>query len=307
MKKGCLLFLIVAIAVPVAYLLISNHSKKVEIQKEIDSVETVFENAEKEERKSPEPRESKPLDLEKTIRLFHILNDGYSTSKSMFEYLQFVAAQDYSGIPDEVLEAEKKLLPLYKGIRTAEYDLNETQKRRYWGAIKNSVDLKTVTSPIAQIAATGGFDPTAFVSLATMGITSGTNFYSEIQRNDEIEKSAKKALEENKEAYLSYLSEYTVLYLKYLAMWNEMCLLRDKAYLAINNGDIDGALESLNAVLQKYPTDSESQLLKSFCLLYKAEQGIGVSGDVHNADNARDILNQYVKEHPDRAAPALLL
>ncbi len=42
MKKGCLLFLVVAIAVPVAYLLISNHSKKVEIQKEIDSVETVF-------------------------------------------------------------------------------------------------------------------------------------------------------------------------------------------------------------------------------------------------------------------------
>lgn len=307
MKKGCLLILVVAIAIPVTYLLVSSHSKKVEIQKEIDTVETVFENAEKEEHKSPEPRESKPLDLEKTIRLFHILNDGYSTTKSVFEYLQFLATQDYSGIPDEVLEAEKKLLPLYKGLREAEYDLNETQKRRYWGAIKKSVDLKTVTSPIAQIAATGGFDPTAFVSLATMGITSGTNFYSEIQRNDEIEKSAKKALEENKEAYLSYLSEYTVLYLKYLAMWNEMCLLRDKAYLAINNGDIDGALESLNAVLQKYPTDSESQLLKSFCLLYKAEQGIGVSGDVHNADNARDILNQYIADHPDRAAPALLL
>ena len=307
MKKGCLLFLIVAIAVPVAYLLISNHSKKVEIQKEIDSVETVFENAEKEEQVVPQKHDDKPLDLEKTIRLFHILNDGYSTTESMFEYLQFLATQDYSGIPNEVLEAERKLLPLYKGIRSAEYDLNETQKKRYWNAIKKSVDIKNVTSPIAQIAATGGFDPTAFLSLATMGVSSGTNFYNEILKNDEIEKSAKKALEENKDAYLNYLSEYSMLYLKYLAMWNEMCLLRDKAYLAINNGDIDGALESLNAVLQKYPTDSESQLLKSFCLLYKAEKGLVFSGDVHNADNARDILNQYIKEHPDKAAPALLL
>ena len=61
MKKSCLLFLVVAIAIPVTYLLVSSHSKKVEIQKEIDTVETVFENAEKEEHKSPAPRESKPL------------------------------------------------------------------------------------------------------------------------------------------------------------------------------------------------------------------------------------------------------
>ena len=307
MKKGCLLFLIIAIAIPVSYILISNHSKKVAIQKEIDSVETVFENAEKEEQASPKAHESKPLDLEKTIRLFHILNDGYSTSKDMFEYLQFLATQDYSGIPEEVLEAEKKLLPLYKGIRSAEYDLNETQKKRYWNAIKKSVDLKKVTSPIAQIAATGGFDPTSLLSLATVGVSSGTNFYNEIQKSDEIEESAKKALEENKEAYLNYLTEYTVLYLKYLAEWNEMCLLRDKAYLAINNGDIEGALASLDAVLQKYPTDSESLLLKSFCLLYKSEQSENISNDKRNADIAKDILNQYIAEHSDRAAPALVL
>ena len=307
MKKGCLLFLIIAIAIPVSYILISNHSKKVAIQKEIDSVETVFENAEKEEQAAPKAHESKPLDLEKTIRLFHILNDGYSTSKDMFEYLQFLATQDYSGIPEEVLEAEKKLLPLYKGIRSAEYDLNETQKKRYWNAIKKSVDLKKVTSPIAQIAATGGFDPTSLLSLATVGVSSGTNFYNEIQKSDEIEESAKKALEENKEAYLNYLTEYTVLYLKYLAKWNEMCLLRDKAYLAINNGDIEGALASLDAVLQKYPTDSESLLLKSFCLLYKSEQSENISNDKRNADIAKDILNQYIAEHSDRAAPALVL
>ena len=307
MKKGCWLFLAIAIAIPVTYILISNHSKKVVIQKEIDSVETVLQNAEKEEQSSPKIQESKPLDLEKTIRLFHILNDGYSTTKDMFEYLQFLAAQDYSGIPEEVLEAEKKLLPLYKGIRSAEYDLNETQKKRYWTAIKKSVDLKSVSSPIAQIAVTGGFDPTSFLSLATVGVSSGTNFYNEIQKSDDIEERAKKALEENKDAYLTYLTEYTLLYLKYLAMWNEMCLLRDKAYLAINNGDIDGALESLDAVLQKYPTDSESLLLKSFCLLYKSGQGVNVSNDRQNADIARDILNQYVAEHPDRAAPALVL
>ena len=307
MKKGCLLFLVVVIAVSVAYILISRHKKDVEIQKEIDSVEAVFENAEQEEHKSPEPQESKPLDLEKTIRLFHILNDGFSTTKSMFEYLQFLATQDYSGIPAEVIDSEKKLLPLYKGIRAAEYDLNETQKKRYWNAIRKSVDLKSVTSPIAQLVTTGGFDPTSLLSLATAGVASGSNFYSEIQRNDEIEKSAKKALEENKEAYLSYLSEYTILYLKYLAKWNEMCLLRDKAYLAINNGDIRGALELLNAVLEKYPTDQESLLLKSFCLLYEAGRGVEISGDKLNADVARDILNQYIADHPDRSAPALVL
>lgn len=307
MKKGCLLFLAVVIATPVTYFLISNHSKKAEIQKEIDSVETVFENAEKDEQASPKARESKPLDLEKTVRLFHILNDGFSTSKNMFEYLQFLATQDYSSIPDEVLDAQKKLLPLYKGIRSAEYDLNETQKKRYWNAITKSVDLKSITSPIAQMVATGGFDPTAVLSLAKSGISSGGHFYDEIQKNDEIEKNAKKALEENREAYLNYLSEYTLLYLKYLFQWNEMCLLRDRAYLAINNGNVGEAIKSLDAVLQKYPTDSESLLLKSFCLLYGSERGVDFYSDKRNADIARDILNQYIAEHPDRAAPALVL
>lgn len=116
MKKGCLLFLVVVIAVSVAYILISRHKKDVEIQKEIDSVEAVFENAEQEERKSPEPQESKPLDLEKTIRLFHILNDGFSTTKSMFEYLQFLATQDYSGIPAEVIDSEKSCCLFIKGF-----------------------------------------------------------------------------------------------------------------------------------------------------------------------------------------------
>lgn len=301
MKKGCLLFLIIIIAIPLIYIFVSKHSKESEIQKELDSVEKVFENAEKNEDIHSENQAIKQMDLEKTIRLFHILNDGYSTSKNMYEYLQFLATQDYNGIPDEVLNAEKKLIPLYKEIRAAEYNLNETQKKRYWNAITKSVDLKNVTSSIAQFASGD------ILSLAKAGVSSGTNFYNEIQKNDEMEENAKKALEKSKDAYLGYLNEYTTLYLKYLAKWNEMCLLRDKAYLAINNGDVNGAIETLKTVLQKYPTDQESKLLLAFCLLYKSQKGVDISNDKRNADEAKDILNQYINDYPDRAAPALVL
>ena len=74
-------------------------------------------------------------DLEKTIRLFHILDAGYEKSHNIQEYLQFLAVQDYRGIPPEVIRAKKKLIPYYKTLRRAEEDLSEAEKRNLWNAV----------------------------------------------------------------------------------------------------------------------------------------------------------------------------
>ncbi len=249
-------------------------------------------------------------DLEKTIRLFHILDAGYEKSHNIQEYLQFLAVQDYRGIPPEVIRAKKKLIPYYKTLRRAEEDLDEAEKRNLWNAVAGNETLISVNSPIAEgirAAFSGGLDVIAVSNLVTKGILTGKDFFKNLKQNEKLEKEARAALEKHQDAYLAYLEEYIRLYVSYMAKWNRLCLMRDKAYISISNGDVDGALVVLSQVLSEYPHDRESTLLKSFCLVRRAQLGEANSELLGGLEEAKQLLGNFVRDYPEKSAPALVL
>ncbi len=288
---------VLAIGAVVVWWIMSDNAKDKKVQQEIDAVVKVLDEASGDiatstdvsgsesvpdsveapvEQPGDSSGDKSPFDLEKTIRLFHILDDGYKKSHNIQEYLQFLAVQDYRGIPPEVIRAKKKLIPYYKTLRRAEEDLNEAEKRNLWDAVAGNETLLSVNSPIAEgirAAFSGGLDVIAVSNLVTKGVLVGTDFFKNLQKNEKIEKEARLALEKHQDAYLAYLEEYIRLYVSYMAKWNRLCLMRDKAYISISNGDIDGALVVLSQVLSEYPHDRESILLKSFCLVRRAQLG----------------------------------
>ena len=141
----------------------------------------------------------------------------------------------------------------------------------------------------------------------TKSVSAGKNFYDNLLKNEDMMKEAREALEENREAYLEYLEEYTKLYIDYMAKWNRLCLMRDQAYIAINNGDIDGAITTLSQALSEFPGDRESMLLKAFCLIHKAQLGETRSEYFGGLEDAKLILGDYLEANPDKSAPALVL
>ncbi len=322
---GCLILVVAVVASIVACLLVFNHIKNKRVQEEVDSVEQVLDEAansstpssfsidklsEKENPATDATTEQGTIDLEKTIRLFHILDAGYEQSHNMQEYLHFLATQDYRGIPAEVINAKKKLIPYYKSLRRAEEDLSDAKQNVLWKAISENENLTASNSPLAagiRVAATGGLDFTAISSLVSKSIDTGKEFYENLKKNEDIVKEAREALEEHRDAYLAYLEEYTKLYICYMAKWNRLCLMRDQAYIAISNGDIDGALGTLTQALAEFPGDREASLLKAYCLIYKAQEGEADSEQLGGLKDAKRILDTYIRDYPEKSAPALVL
>ena len=136
-SKVIIIALIVAvIASIVVWCVVSSNAKDEKVQQEIDAVVKVLDEASGDSANPAEvggsetsrelasesgasPIESgdsidvSKFDLEKTIRLFHILDAGYEKSHNIQEYLQFLAVQDYRGIPPEVIRAKRKLIPYF--------------------------------------------------------------------------------------------------------------------------------------------------------------------------------------------------
>ena len=310
---GCLILIIATVIGFVATFLILKTIRNDKIDKEVDSVVQVLDDAASEgsaEQKGARDATQATVDLEKTIRLFHILDAGYEQAGDMQEYLQFLAKQDYRGIPAEVIDAKKKLIPYYKSLRQAEEALDEAGRHKLWKSITENENLTSANSPLAEgirVAATGGLDVFAVTGLVTKSVSAGKNFYDNLLKNEDMMKEAREALEENREAYLEYLEEYTKLYIDYMAKWNRLCLMRDQAYIAINNGDIDGAITTLSQALSEFPGDRESMLLKAFCLIHKAQLGETRSEYFGGLEDAKLILSDYLEANPDKSAPALVL
>ena len=310
---GCLILIIATVIGFVATFLILKAVRNDRIEKEVDSIVQVLDDAASEgsaEQKGARDATQATVDLEKTIRLFHILDAGYEQAGDMQEYLQFLAKQDYRGIPAEVIDAKKKLIPYYKSLRQAEEALDEAGRHKLWKSITENENLTSANSPLAEgirVAATGGLDVFAVTGLVTKSVSAGKNFYDNLLKNEDMMKEAREALEENREAYLEYLEEYTKLYIDYMARWNRLCLMRDQAYIAINNGDIDGAITTLSQALSEFPGDRESMLLKAFCLIHKAQLGETRSEYFGGLEDAKLILGDYLEANPDKSAPALVL
>ena len=311
--KGCLVLIIAVVIGFVATFLILKTIRNDKIDKEVDSVVQVLDNATSEgsaKKKGANDAAQATVDLEKTIRLFHILDAGYEQTGDMQEYLQFLAKQDYRGIPAEVIDAKKKLIPYYKSLRRAEEAMDEAERHKLWKSITENENLTSINSPLAQgirVAATSGLDVFAVAGLVTSGVSAGKTFYDNLLKNESMVKEAREALEENQDAYLEYLEEYTKLYIDYMAKWNRLCLMRDQAYIAINNGDIDGAITTLSKALSEFPGDRESMLLKAFCLIHKAQLGETRSEYFGGLEDAKLILGDYLEANPDKSAPALVL
>lgn len=329
-KFGIVCLIIIVIAIVSSLIishLASNQSKDEIAQQEIDSVVKALDKALDESRAVSEPTnetipphnqgeqnvtlpQKETVDLEKTIRLFHILDDGYKQSQNVQEYLHFVASQDYRNIPADVINAKKKILPYYKSLRRAEQDLDDAERRKLWKTVTENESLISVSSPLAEgvrVAVSGGLDAIAVSSLIFKGAVAGKRFFEKLKMNEKLEKEAREALDKHQDAYLAYLDEYIKVYVTYMAKWNRLCLMRDQAYIAINNNDIDAALATLSQVLSEFPGDRESTLLKAFCLVRKAQMGETPSEMQGGLADAKKMLDTYIQDYPEKSAPAFVL
>ena len=277
----------------------------------------------------PEPK----YDIEETVRILNGLEVAQSESEDFMSFLEYMAKQDYSRVPKDVLKAKERLLPILQKMYELQKEYDELDN--LWmlarSATSGATEFAEKSNPIGVMSAIFTGNPFDAVNINKNLAEAKTVAFEQYEKDKKLKDSLKKEIEQLHMSYVDYLSEYAPVYFKYMKEWDRLCLDRDKAYLDIYSGRTVDAYNAIEKVLANYPTNREALLLKSLTLIQLAGNKpnnakkpddvnlptpMNITKDVDSvglkqADakliQADAILDNYMDLYPQRSAPALVL
>ena len=283
-------------------------------------------------------------DIEQTVQVLNGLEIAQMKSADFYSFLEYMAKLDYTMVPDEVISAKMQLLPILQEMFLLEKENEQLQGLTaimsslgtgVYTMVKEYNVAETVDGVLNVVAGL-----TSPIPLPIQGNPVGADLQKvlnaqpiqdaktaafdcyEQKRALSVENSMKIA--GLKAKYLEYLEHFTPIYMKYMKEWDRLSLEKDKAYLAIWGGRSADGYSIAQDILDKYPANRESMLLKSLaCINLAKSEVLNSSNDetvltIENESNtstqkykfsveAQSTLSNYVDLYPSKAAPALVL
>ena len=304
----------------------------------INEFQASYDALNKEVKEVEDVQSSNYYDIEETVRIINGLEIAQSQSNDFYEYLEYMAKQDYSLVANDIIQAKKKLLPILQ--RMFQLQKQHEELNDIWiiarsvgagfGALARNSDPTGALSATAEAYATGNL-----MGALSLGDNLGINqakaaAFDEYDRQLELKESLSVEIESLKMAYIEYLTEFTPVYNKYMKEWDKLCVNKDKAYLDLYSGRMADAYNSTEKIIKEYPTNREALLLKSLSLInigsgymnepMDDEQILTISKEINLPDTIKRnikwndffieadlVLDNYLEAYPERSAPALVL
>lgn len=280
-------------------------------------------------------------DIEETVRILNGLEMAQMQAADFYSYLEYMAKQDYSMVPQEVLSAKVELLPILQ-----EMYLLESQNEELSGlsSVMNSLgtglhtlakeknpsetvsNLFMMVSNFIPVVGTvtsilNSDEYAALIKLESLDKAKAAAF-DVYEKHQNLKSQNKERISVLKQKYLAYLETFTPVYMKYMKEWERLCIDKDKAYLAIYAGRSAEGYSIAQEILDKYPANGDALLLKALACVNMAKGVVSVpEGDapvmtIAESQNdqkyrfvieAQNTLDSYIDLYPSKAAPALLL
>ena len=304
----------------------------------INEFQASYDALNKEVTEVEDVQSSNYYDIEETVRIINGLEIAQSQSNDFYEYLEYMAKQDYSLVANDIIQAKKKLLPILQ--RMFQLQKQHEELSEIWiiarsvgagfGALARNSDPTGTLSATAEAYATGNL-----MGALSLGDNLGINqakaaAFDEYDQQQELKESLSVEIESLKMAYIEYLTEFTPIYNKYMKEWDKLCVNKDKAYLDLYSGRMADAYNSTEKIIKEYPTNREALLLKSLSLInigsgymnepMNDEQILTISKEINLPDTIKRnikwndffieadlVLDNYLEAYPERSAPALVL
>lgn len=265
-------------------------------------------------------------DIEETVRIMNALEVAQAQSSDFEEFLMYMARQDYSKVARDVINAKKKLFPVFQHMFELQKQLEDYTTvwmlaRALAGGGREVVQEGQESGAVGLAMVGDG------LALAGQAAKLPEKVFASFEEEKNIKKGLKKELHRLQMEYISYVEEFAPLYYKYMKEWNTLCLNKDKAYLDVYAGRTTDALNAAELVLKQSPENREGILLKALCLIQlgKGEFGGGIepdkvtlAGSTGGGEQEASLQNPYFLQadieleryltlYPGRSAPALLL
>lgn len=294
---------------------LDNYTPSTEFQAATEALESAAESGNDE------------YDIEETVRILNGLEAAQSQSDDFYSFLEYMAKQDYSRVPADVLKAKERILPILQKMFDLQKQYDELDD--IWMLVRSAstgvTDFAESANPIGVLSSIFTGDPMGTVSVNKSLAEAKTAAFEQYENDQKLKASLKEEIDNLRMAYIDYLTEYAPVYFKYMKEWDRLCLDRDKAYLDVYAGRTVDAYNAVDKVLSKYPDNREAMLLKALTLIQlsptnaNAQAGtLQGSADIERNDSlvappsdklaeAEAVIENYTELYPERSAPALVL
>ena len=278
--------------------------------------------------------EGNNYDIEETVRILNGMELAQANSENFDAFLEYMARQDYSKVAQDVVDLRLSLLPILQEMYLIEKEYGQINM---WNTlIRNlSADLSQHIENSTSLTSSNekSYGLLAFMNITNMLptnamfttlISTSAKVFESYEKSQKLKDDLKLRMSSLKKQYISYLEDYMPIYNKYMQEWNELCLLKDRAYLQIYSGQYKSALQTCEEALAINNGNREIRLLQALSVIQSTEvlpisidlnqntSGVerGIKNDVAVVEElqyADGLLNQYIKDYPTYSAPALLL
>lgn len=294
---------------------LDNYTPSTEFQAATEALESAVQSS------------NEDYDIEETVRILNGLEAAQSQSDDFYSFLEYMAKQDYSRVPEDVLKAKERLLPILQKMFDLQKQYDELDD--IWMLARSAstgvTDFAQNANPIGVLSSIFTGDPMGTVSVNKSLAEAKTAAFEQYENDQKLKASLKEEIDNLKMAYIDYLTEYAPVYFKYMKEWDKLCLDRDKAYLDVYAGRTVDAYNAVDKVLSKYPDNREAMLLKALTLIQLSPTNANDQGnqlqspnDIEHRDSiiappsdklveAESVIGNYTELYPDRSAPALVL
>jgi tetratricopeptide (TPR) repeat protein len=236
--------------------------------------------------------EGPTYDLDRTIRIIHSVDVALREHDDFEDYLRYMAQQDYRDVAPEVLEARKELLEVLQPLYAKQTELEDQQAM--W-----EMTSELMLATLSVVSVSGDVDLVAPSGEFSVDREQARTLWRDLKDRQAEKRELQRDIDALEEDLVEALVSYADVYYEYVDQWDQLSILRDRAYLAVHNGDWAAARAAASAAVQMAPKEREAHLLLALAMIEE--------GNPEDLAEARRLLEQTIEEHPDRTAPALLL
>ena len=181
-------------------------------------------------------------DIEETVRLLNGIELAQARSEDFQTYLEYMARQDYSHVAQDVVDMRVQLLPVLQEMYLIDKEYEDLHLWSTLGRDLSSDISQLATQEYTQTANSGNLHgliryiltPDAFLPGAigfTAAAKTGERVFDAYEKEQKLKGDLQKRLHKVRTQYVEYLEDYMPIYNKYMQEWNQLCLVKDRAYL----------------------------------------------------------------------------
>lgn len=233
------------------------------------------------------------IDLDKTVRLIHAMDQALQTSDNLPTYLQALARQDWRGVDPRVVEARADLTRVLLEIYANQ--IEQEDQAAMWDATSSTLALLSVVGGNVG-ADSSPLMPMSFDGEVEVDRARATELYEQVREDHEEQERLHQELVRLEGELLENLFAYGDVYFEVLQRWDRVCVARDRAWLAAWAQDWEEVLEASDEAIALAPHEREAHLLKAWALV-----------ELGRTEEADTLIAEQLALHPEHSAPLLLV